>query len=86
MPSKEIITVSISAFSSVGNVTIQVTIGAAVYSTVINNGLSNQNNTTGIYYAGQLPPNNLLNPIAWSKFIQQWKDGYFKKKPLPVKD
>ena len=45
-----------------------------------------QNHTTGIYYAGQLPPNNLLNPIAWSKFIQQWKDGYFKKKPLPVKD
>lgn len=33
-----------------------------------------------LYYAGQLPPNNLLNPIAWSKFIKAWKDGEFKKK------
>lgn len=28
-----------------------------------------------LYYAGQLPANNLLNPIAWGKFIQAWKDG-----------
>lgn len=28
-----------------------------------------------LYYSGQLPPNNLLNPIAWMKFIQAWKDG-----------
>ena len=28
-----------------------------------------------LYYAGQLPPNNLLNPVAWGKFIQAWKDG-----------
>jgi len=33
-----------------------------------------------LYYAGQLPPNNLLNPIAWAKFIQAWKKGDFKKK------
>ncbi len=33
-----------------------------------------------LYYAGQLPPNNLLNPIAWAKFIQAWKRGDFKKK------
>lgn len=33
-----------------------------------------------LYYAGQLPPNNLLNPIAWSKFIKAWKDGAYKKK------
>ena len=32
-----------------------------------------------LYYAGQLPPNNLLNPVAWSKFIQSWKNGDFKK-------
>lgn len=35
---------------------------------------------TKMYYAGQLPPNNLLNPIAWSKFIKAWKNGDFKKK------
>src|ERR1700679_1004563 len=23
-----------------------------------------------LYYAGQFPPNNLLNPLAWAKFIQ----------------
>lgn len=33
-----------------------------------------------LYYSGQYPPNNLLNPIAWAKFIQAWKNGDFKKK------
>lgn len=33
-----------------------------------------------LYYAGQLPPNNLLNPIAWSKFVKAWQNGDFKKK------
>jgi len=33
-----------------------------------------------LYYAGQYPPNNLLNPIAWAKFIQAWKDGEFRRK------
>ena len=28
-----------------------------------------------LYWTGQLPPNNLLNPLAWGKFIQAWKDG-----------
>lgn len=32
-----------------------------------------------MYYAGQIPPNNLLNPIAWYKFVQSWKNGDFKK-------
>jgi hypothetical protein len=33
-----------------------------------------------LYYAGQLPPNNLLNPLAWVKFIKAWKNGDFKRK------
>ena len=33
-----------------------------------------------IYYAGQQPTNNLLNPIAWAKFIKAWKNGDFNKK------
>jgi hypothetical protein len=33
-----------------------------------------------LYYAGQLPPNNLLNPIAWSKFIKAWKNGEYSTK------
>lgn len=32
-----------------------------------------------LYYSGQYPPNNLLNPIAWAKFIKAWKNGDFKK-------
>lgn len=32
-----------------------------------------------MYYAGQIPPNNLLNPIAWYKFVQAWKNGDFKR-------
>lgn len=31
-----------------------------------------------LYYSGQYPPNNLLNPIAWAKFIKAWKNGDFK--------
>ncbi len=33
-----------------------------------------------LYYAGQAPPNNLLNPFAWAKFIKSWKNGDFKRK------
>jgi len=33
-----------------------------------------------LYYAGQLPPNNLLNPIAWAEFIRAWQNGDFKRK------
>jgi hypothetical protein len=33
-----------------------------------------------LYYAGQLPSNNLLNPLAWAKFIQAWKNGDFNKR------
>ncbi len=33
------------------------------------------------YYAGQLPPNNLLNPIAWVSFFKMLKDGKFKIQP-----
>lgn len=35
--------------------------------------------TSKLYYAGQLPQNTLLNPIAWAKFIQAWKSGAFKR-------
>ena len=41
---------------------------------------SMQQQYSKLYYAGQFPPNNLLNPIAWSKFIQAWRNGEFKKK------
>lgn len=36
--------------------------------------------TDQLYYAGQLPPQNILNPLAWAKFIQAWKNGDLKKK------
>lgn len=39
----------------------------------------NQYNTR-LYNAGQIPMNNLLNPIAWAKFVDAWKKGEFKKK------
>jgi hypothetical protein len=42
------------------------------------NTISNYN--TRLYTAGQIPMNNLLNPIAWAKFIQSWKNGDFKRK------
>lgn len=33
-----------------------------------------------MYYAGQTPPQNILNPMAWAEFIQAWKRGDFKSK------
>jgi len=32
------------------------------------------------YYSGQLPPMNILNPLAWADFIKAWKRGDFKAK------
>ncbi len=46
----------------------------------LNYKFSSQEYQSKLYYAGQYPPNNLLNPIAWAKFIQAWKNGDFKKK------
>ena len=37
-------------------------------------------NANKYYYAGQLPPMNILNPVAWSEFIKAWKRGDFKSK------
>jgi len=31
-----------------------------------------------VYYAGQAPPQNIFNPLAWAQFIQAWKRGDFK--------
>lgn len=30
------------------------------------------------YYYGQVPPQNIFNPLAWAEFIQAWKRGDFK--------
>lgn len=32
------------------------------------------------YYQGQVPPMNILNPLAWADFIKAWKRGDFKRK------
>jgi hypothetical protein len=32
------------------------------------------------YYNGQYMPNNLLNPFAWAKFIEAWREGKFFNK------
>lgn len=40
---------------------------------------STQQYQSRLYYAGQYPPNNLLNPMAWAKFIKAWKNGAFKQ-------
>jgi len=31
-----------------------------------------------IYYAGQAAPIQLMNPVAWSQFVQAWKRGDFQ--------
>lgn len=34
---------------------------------------------TQLYTQGQTPVNNLLNPAAWSKFIESWRNGDFQR-------
>jgi hypothetical protein len=41
---------------------------------------STLNYNTRLYNAAQIPMNNLLNPIAWAKFVDAWKKGDFKQK------
>lgn len=36
--------------------------------------------TAQAYYRGQMPPMNILNPMAWAEFIKAWKRGDFKRK------
>jgi hypothetical protein len=31
-----------------------------------------------LYYAGQVPSSNWLNPVAWARFVQAWQNGEFK--------
>ncbi len=40
----------------------------------------NQQRANQLYFAGQYRPNNLLNPIAWARFIEAWRNGDFKRK------
>ena len=35
---------------------------------------------TKMYYSGQVPPQNIFNPLAWAEFIKAWKRGDYKKK------
>ena len=39
-----------------------------------------QQNIRKSYSAGQLPPQNIFNPMAWSEFIKAWKRGDYKRK------
>ena len=39
-----------------------------------------QQNARKSYSAGQLPPQNIFNPMAWSEFIKAWKRGDYKRK------
>ncbi|PUZ24452.1 hypothetical protein GA0116948_10566 [Chitinophaga costaii] len=39
-----------------------------------------QRQAQSLYYAGQSPPQNIFNPLAWAQFIQAWKRGDFKNK------
>lgn len=32
------------------------------------------------YHAGQIPPMNIMSPVAWAQFFEAWKRGDFKRK------
>ncbi|MDI9337504.1 MAG: carboxypeptidase-like regulatory domain-containing protein [Alphaproteobacteria bacterium] len=37
-------------------------------------------NQARYYSNGQLPPQNIFNPLAWAEFIKGWKRGDYKRK------
>ncbi len=39
-----------------------------------------RNYASSYYYKGQIPPQNIFNPLAWAEFFKAWKRGDFKKK------
>ena len=41
---------------------------------------SQQQYQSRLYWAGQYPPNNLLNPFAWAQFVKMWREGKLKVK------
>ena len=43
------------------------------------------NQTSKLYYFGQIQPYNIFNPFAWAKFIKAWKDGKFKSQKERLK-
>jgi hypothetical protein len=43
-----------------------------------------QQQARAYYSAGQIAPNNLLNPLAWAQFFEAWKRGDFKKKDKKI--
>ena len=45
-----------------------------------------QNEVGKLYYAGQYPTINLLNPAAWMKFFQALSGGKFKRKKYDSED
>ncbi len=50
------------------------------YDGSINYKMALQQRTSQLYNAGQYPSISLLDPLAWSSFIQAWKNGAFRKK------
>ncbi|MCO4818199.1 MAG: carboxypeptidase-like regulatory domain-containing protein [Bacteroidetes bacterium] len=43
-----------------------------------------QQQARAYYSAGQIAPNNLLNPLAWAQFFEAWKRGDFKKQDKKI--
>ena len=43
------------------------------------------NQTSKLYYFGQVQPYNIFNPFAWAQFIKAWKEGKFKSKEERLK-
>ncbi|NNC83740.1 MAG: carboxypeptidase-like regulatory domain-containing protein [Flavobacteriales bacterium] len=41
--------------------------------------LTQQQYANQIYYSGQAPPINLMNPVAWASFIEALRDGSLKR-------
>jgi len=53
---------------------------AVPYDGSINYKFATAERQSRLYTAGQLPVNNILNPLAWAAFIKAWQDGSLKRK------
>lgn len=48
-------------------------------SVAMNQQLMLQQQNSRVYGSGAIPINNLMNPFAWSKFIEDWRSGKLKR-------
>ena len=66
------------AYKNMDNEDVRASIKGGTMDAASNYRVRMQQQYTRLYQAGQYPSVNLLNPVAWAKFIDAWRKGKLK--------